>query len=127
MKTFVAVAACMFAFAGVCHAAQIASSPIYAGSSQHVVLCIVYKTGSAPQTVQLQIFDQAGPVLTGVNGNCLVPTQISGTEFCSIAANNISNNTAYSCTAISSNVTNLRGSIILQDSSDTSLRSAPLR
>jgi len=128
MKTLVALAACIFGFAGVCHAAQIASPAIYAAFSQNVALCIVYNGGSTPQTVQVQLFDEAGTVLTGVNGSCEFPTPIPAGSFCSIAKIGISNNNAYACAAKAHNVTNLHGSIILQDhSTNTSLRSAPLR
>jgi hypothetical protein len=123
MKTLAALTACMFGFAGACHAAQIASSAIYADGTQNVAFCVVYNGGSTTQTVQLKLFDEAGNVLTGVNGGCV--TILAG-QFCDIAAVGISNDEAYACTVTAGNVTNLHGSIILQ-SSDTSLRSAPLR
>ena len=55
MKTLVALAACIFGFAGVCHAAQIASPAIYASFSQNDALCIVYNGGSSTQTVQVRL------------------------------------------------------------------------
>jgi hypothetical protein len=122
MKTLVALAACIFGFAGVCHAAQIASPAIYASFSQNDALCIVYNGGSSTQTVQVHLFDDAGTLLG--SGSCGGP--IPPGQFCQIAEN-ISNDNAYACTAQAHSVTNLRGSIILQDSSHTSLRSAPLR
>ena len=125
MKTLATLTACLFGFAGVCHAAQIASPSIYADGTQHVALCLVYNGGNTPQTVRVQLFDEAGTVLTGVNTSCGGP--LSSGEFCSIAKIGISNDNAYSCAATAGSVTHLRGSIILQDNSDTSLRSAPLR
>jgi hypothetical protein len=123
MKTLAVLTACMFGFAGACHAAQIASPAIYADGTQNVAFCVVYNGGSTTQTVQLKLFDEAGNVLTGVNGGCVT---LPAGQFCDIAAVGISNDEAYACTVTAGNVTNLHGSIILQ-SSDTSLRSAPLR
>lgn len=123
MKTLAVLTAFMFEFAGACHAAQIASPAIYADGTQNVALCVVYNGGSTTQTVQLRLFDEAGTVLTGVNGGC---GTLPAGQFCDIAAVGISNDEAYACTATAGNVTNLHGSIILQ-SSDFSLRSAPLR
>jgi hypothetical protein len=127
MKILAAVAACMFGFAGVSHAAQIASAAIYSDFTQDRALCLVYNAGSTPQTVQVQIFDEAGTELAA-SGNCKFPTPIpAGGGFCQMAIGGISNDNAYACVARASNVTNLRGSIILRESSGTSLRSAPLR
>jgi hypothetical protein len=129
MKTLAALAAYMFGFASVCHAAQIASPAIYGGLSQTVGLCIVYNAGSTTQTVQVQLFDEAGTVLAA-SGPCqATPNTASGSgQFCSIAIGGpqVVNNKAYACAARASNVTNLRGSIILQEP-HASLRSAPLR
>jgi hypothetical protein len=125
MKTLVSLAVCMFGFAGMCHAGQIASPAIYAAFSQDVALCVIYNGGSTTQTVHVQLFDEAGTVLTGVNTSCGSP--LPSGQFCSIAKIGISNDNAYACAVTASSVTPLRGSIILQDSTDTSLRSAPLR
>jgi hypothetical protein len=136
MKTLAAVAACMFGFTGVCHAAQIASPAIYGALSQTGALCIVYNAGSTPQAVQVQFFDEEGTVLDA-SGNCKFPTVITGTVgggFCqmAIAGPQVASNKAYACVARANNVTNLRGSIIMQGSpgpvpAGISLRSAPLR
>jgi hypothetical protein len=123
MKTLVALTACMFGFAGACDAAQIASSALFAGPSQSVALCIVYNGGTAPQTVRVQLFDEAGTVLAD-SGTCQA---IPGGQFCSIAKIGISNDNAFACAATAASVTQLRGAIILQDNSDKSLRSAELR
>jgi hypothetical protein len=125
MKALVALTVCMFGFAGMCHAGQIASPAVYAAFTQNVALCVIYNGGSTAQTVHVQLFDEVGTVLTGVNTSCGGP--LSSGEFCSIAKIGISNDNAYSCAATAGSVTHLRGSIILQDNSDTSLRSAPLR
>ena len=126
VKTLTAFAACMFGFAGVCNAAQIASPTIFGSSSQKVALCTVYNGGSTAQNVNIHLFDSQGNVLTGVNGfaNCGGPL-LPG-AFCEIAKIGISTIDAYACTATASSVVHLRGSIILQDGSDSSLRSAPL-
>jgi hypothetical protein len=123
MKTLVVLAACMFGFAGACHAAQIASSALAAGPSQTVALCLVYNGGTTPQTVRVQLFDEAGTVLAD-SGTCQA---IPGGQFCSIAKSGISNDNAYACSATAASVTQLRGAIILQDNSHHSLRSAELR
>jgi hypothetical protein len=127
MKTVVALAASMFGFAGMCQAAQIASPAIFASVSQNVANCVVYNGGSTTQTVQIQLFDEAGNVLTGVNGTCGGPIPLPAGQFCNIAKVGISHDKAYACAVTSGNVTNLHGSIILQDNGDTSLRSAELR
>ena len=123
MKTLLTLATCMFGFAGACHAAQIASPSIYAGPSQTVALCLVYNGGSTPQTVRVRLFDEAGAVLVD-SGTC---NATPGGQFCSIAKIGISNDAAYACAATAASVTQLRGTIILQDNSDKSLRSAELR
>jgi hypothetical protein len=110
MKTLVALSASVFAFAGMCHAAQIASPAIYAGLSQKVGQCLVYNAGSANQTVRVQIFDEAGTVLAD-SGNCIAT---SGGQFCALATG-ISNGNAYACTARAGNVANLHGIISKTD------------
>jgi hypothetical protein len=122
MKILIALMACMFGFAGACHAAQIASSATAAAPSQTAALCLVYNGGSTPQTVRVQLFDEAGTVLKD-SGTC----HASGGQFCQIAIGGISNDNAYACAATAASVTQLRGAIILQDNSHISLRSAPLR
>jgi hypothetical protein len=126
VKTLVTLAACMFGFAGLSHAAQITSPAIYAGLSQNVANCAVYNGGSTTQTVQLQIFDEAGTVLA--IGNCAGPIPVG--QFCNIVKIGISNDKAYACTATvtGGNITRVRGSIILQGlGGKPSLRSAALR
>lgn len=126
MKTLVALGACMFGFAGMCHAAQIASPAIYAAPSQNVANCVVYNGASTPQTVQIRIFDEAGTVIA--SGNCGNPFPAG--QFCNFVSGGLSNDKAYACaaTVTGGNITRLRGSIILQDNiSHTSLRSAPLQ
>ena len=123
MKTLATFAACMFGFAGVCDAAQIASPSIYASPSQNVAFCGVYNGGITAQTVHLQLSNEAG-VITAVD-NCGSSLPVGG--FCSIAKIGISNISAYACVATAASVVHLRGSMILQDGSDTSLRSALLR
>ena len=125
MRTSIAVAACVMGFVGVCQAGQIASAPIYAGFTQHVAFCLVYNGGTTTQHVTPAIFDENGTAQTGVNTSCLDPL-LPG-EYCAIAKINISNNVAYACAVTAGNVTNLRGTMILQNSSDTSLRTTPLR
>jgi hypothetical protein len=123
MRTLATLTACLFGFVGACHAAQIASPSIYADGTQHVALCLVYNGGNTPQTVRVQLFDEAGTVLAD-SGTCQA---IPDGQFCSIAKIGISNDNAYACAATAASVTQLRGTIILQDNSDRSLRSAPLR
>jgi hypothetical protein len=125
MKTLIASCACVFGFAGMCHAAQIASPSIYGALSQTVALCLVYNAGSASQTVQVQIVDEAGTVVAD-SGNCTA----FGSQFCSLAKIGISNGSAYACTARAGNVANLHGSMILEQGSGISvnaLRSVTLR
>jgi hypothetical protein len=124
MKTLVALGACMFGFAGMCDAAQIASPAIYGALSQNVANCAVYNGGSTPQTVQLQIFDEAGTVLTV--GNCGGPIPVG--QFCNIVKIGLLNNKAYACaaTVTGGNITRVRGTMILQENGHASLRSAPL-
>lgn len=124
MKTLAALAVCMVGFAGVGHAGQIASPAIYAAFSQKVALCVIHNGGSTAQTVQARLFDEAGTALTGVTGcaGALLPG-----GFCTIAKIGISNDHAYACAATAGSTAHLRGSMILQDGSNTSLRSAPLR
>ena len=64
-----------------------------------------------------------GVIATGDNCGPSLPAG----GFCSIAKIGISNISAYACSATAASVVHLRGSMILQDGSDTSLRSAPLR
>lgn len=126
MKTLAALAGCMFGFAGVCHAGQIASPAIYAAYSQKVALCVIHNGGTTAQTVQARLFDEAGTALTGVNNvSCAAPLLPGG--FCTMAKIGISNDHAYACAATAGSTAHLRGSMILQDGSNTSLRSAPLR
>ena len=125
MKTLVASAACLFGFANMCHAGQIASSTIYAGFSQNIAFCIVYNGGSTTQTVNVRLFDEAGNVLTGVSPTCGAP--LGPGQYCSIAKIGISNDNAYACAASAGSASSLRGSLILQDGARVSLRSAPLR
>lgn len=127
MKTLAALAASMIGVAGVCHAAQIASPAIFGALSQNVAQCLVYNAGSTTQTIQIQLFDEAGTVLTAVSGSCNFPTPIPAGEFCALAAIGISHDKAYACAARASNVTNLHGSITLQENANSSLRSAVLR
>ena len=127
MKTLTAFAACMFGFVGVCDAAQIASPSIFANPSQKVAFCIVYNGGTTPQSVNLRIFDSQGNVLTGVNGSPNCGGSLLPGSFCSIAKVGISTIDAYACTATAASVVHLRGSMILQNGFDTSLRSAPLQ
>ena len=124
MKILTALAACMFGFAGVCDAAQIASPSIYASPSQSVAFCAVYNGGTTAQTVRLQLFNEAGVIAAVDNCGSSLP---SG-AFCSIAKIGLSQFSAYACAATAVSVVHLRGSMILQDGiSHTSLRSAPLR
>jgi hypothetical protein len=125
MKTLVALGACMFGFAGMCHAAQLASPAIYAGLSQTIAFCVVYNGGSTPQTVQLRLFDEAGTVVSV--GNCGGPLPVG--QFCDAVKIGISNDKAYACaaTVTGGNITRLRGTMILQENGHASLRSAPLR
>src|SRR6187401_2849952 len=113
MKTLVASAACLFGFAGMCHAGQIASPAIYAGFAQNVAFCIVYNGGSTAQTVNVRLFDEAGNALTGVNTSCGAP--LGPGQYCSIAKIGISNDNAYACTASAGSASPLRGTMILQD------------
>jgi hypothetical protein len=126
MKTLATLTACLLGFAGAGHAAQIASPSIYADGTQHVASCFVYNGGSTTQTVQVKLFDDAGTELPGVHGACPPVVEIPAGQWCQISSV-VSNDAAYACTATAAKVTSLRGSIILLDSSDTSLRSAPLR
>jgi len=123
MKTLAPLTACLIGFAGACHSAQIASPSIFADGTQHVALCLLYNGGTTPQTVRVQLFDEAGNVVAD-SGTCQA---IPGGQFCSIAKIGISNDNAYACAATAASVTHLRGAIILQDNSDKSLRSAQLR
>jgi hypothetical protein len=123
MKSLTTLAACMLGFAGVCDAAQIASPTIYASPSQNVALCAVYNGGTTAQTVRLRLFDEGG-VIPAVD-NCGSALPAGG--FCSIAKIGLSSISAFACSATAVSVVHLRGSMILQDGSNTSLRSAPLR
>jgi hypothetical protein len=123
MKTLTAFAACMFGFAGMCDAAQIASPSIYASPSQKVAFCAVYNGDITAQTVHLQLSNEAGAIAAGDNCGSSLPAG----GFCSIAKIGISNISAYACSATAVSVVHLRGSMILRDGSDTSLRSALLR
>lgn len=115
--------ACMFGFSAVCDAAQIASPSIYATPSQKVAFCIVYNGGTTAQTVRLQLFNEAGPIAAADRcGSSLLPG-----DFCSIAKVGISNISAFACTATAASVVHLRGSMTLQDGSDTTLRAEALR
>lgn len=125
MKALAILGVGVLGFAGMCHAGQIASPALYASFAQQVALCIIYNGGSTAQTVSAQLFDETGAPLTGVHTSCGGP--LAAGEFCSIAKIGISNDSAYACSATAASVAHLRGSIILQDGSDTSLRSAPLR
>jgi hypothetical protein len=73
--------------------------------------------------VQLKLFDEAGIVIA--SRNCVA---ISAGQFCNIVGG-VAHDKAYACaaTVTGGNITRLRGSIILQDNSDTSLLSAPLQ
>ena len=124
MKSLTTLAACMLGFAGVCDAAEIASPTIYASPSQNVALCAVYNGGTTAQTVRLRLFDEGGVIPDPVD-NCGSALPAGG--FCSIAKIGLSSISAFACSATAVSVVHLRGSMILQDGSNTSLRSAPLR
>ena len=127
VKILAAFATCMVGFAGVCDAAQIASSTAFGSSSQKVALCIIYNSGTVPQNVNVRLFDSQGNVLTGVNGSANCGGSLLPGAFCEIAKIGISPIDGYACAATASSVVHLRGDIILQDGFDTSLRSAPLQ
>lgn len=123
MKTLAALATCLFGFSAACNAAQIASPSIYATPSQKVAYCIVYNGGATAQTVRLQLFNEAGPIAATDRCGSSLPAG----EFCSIAKIGISSISAYACVATAASVVHLRGSMILQDGADTSLRAESLR
>src|SRR5690349_24182345 len=84
MKTLAVFAVFMLGFAGVCDAAQIASSTIFCSSSQKVALCIIYNSGTTPQNLNVRLFDSQGNVLTGVNGSANCGGSLLPGAFCEI-------------------------------------------
>jgi hypothetical protein len=126
MRAAVALSAlaCIAAFTGTADAAQIASPAIYGSAAQTLAFCIIYNGGTTSVTVTVKLLDESGDALTNVNNGCA--GKLAAGEFCSVSKG-VSHNVAFACTATAGSVTNLRGTMTLQDNNDNTIRTAPLR
>lgn len=121
------IAGCLVGFAGLAQAAQIASPSIYAAFNQDTAECIVRNVGKSNVTVEVNILDESGNVVSS-GGNCAAP--ITPGSHCFKRAP-IANGVAYACSATAPGSTkDLRANFVLIDdlgSDELPLRGVNLR
>jgi hypothetical protein len=102
-------AAAMLALGSAANAAQQIASPIIFGNHfQELAECVVLNAGSKPLSVGVKIINDAGD--TVATSSCDGP--LGAAEFCSLTTA-IDFQNSFACVATASSTTNLRGTLIL--------------
>ncbi len=114
MKTLILAMACaaVLALGGMSYAAQISSPTIFGTSSQDLAHCVVLNGGTSALTVALKIVNDFGG--TEATSNCSGP--LGAGQFCNLVARvTDSGSGVFACIATAGNVTNLRGTLVLEE------------
>jgi hypothetical protein len=111
MKTLVATLFCAagLALGGVAQAAQISTPVIYGALAQDRMHCTVLN-GGTKVAVTLKLVNEFGVTEGTYNCGSMIPG-----DFCSLSRP-IDPTAAYACSATAGNVSNLRGSLVIEES-----------
>ena len=118
----------LFSFSVTSQAAVLASASVYGGTTQNHVVCYLFNAGNASigiSAVQVFAFGNSFPLpLTGGNGCGLT---LAPGATCAWAVNPISNGLTYSCRAVTSTTSGLRGTLDIRSTGEINLERADLR